>query len=190
LIGSQDELEAAFAAAGWKPADHINLKSALEELEAAARKSNYDQAPLSLLTVNGKPPDLVFQKTLNTIARRHHIRIWKQCDVLYNGRETWIAAATHDIGVGETREGTKWFHRIDPWVDREREKLGNDLMFAGVVSAYTMVNRPETPRRTGNATGDEIITDGNTLVLVLKPLKPTITFLSPPADRTANTGGR
>src|SRR6266542_3363039 len=39
FIGSREELEAAFQAAGWKNANHVGLKSAFEELQAAARKS-------------------------------------------------------------------------------------------------------------------------------------------------------
>ena len=64
FIGSREELEAAFQAADWKNANHLGLKLAFEELQAAARKSGYDQAPVSLLTLNGAPPDIVFQKAL------------------------------------------------------------------------------------------------------------------------------
>jgi len=167
FIGSQKDLERAFASAGWTTSDHLGVKTALKELEAAARESGYDHAPLSLLTLNGKPPDLVFQKTLNTISKRHHIRIWRQPGVFYEGCETWIGAATHDIGVGTAGKGTKWFHRIDPWVDREREKVRNDLLFANAASGYLLVDRPSAPTRTSNATGDEIITDGRTLVVRL-----------------------
>jgi hypothetical protein len=167
LIGSQQELEAAFDAAGWKTADHLGLKSAFHELRAAATESGYDHAPLSLLTLNGRPPDIVFQKTLNTISKRHHVRIWKQPGVFYDGRPTWVAAATHDIGVGVAHKGTKWYHRIDPWVDHERNKVRNDLMFANAATGYALVERPSAPRKTSNATGDEIITDGNVLILSL-----------------------
>jgi LssY C-terminus len=167
FIGKREELEAAFQAAGWKNADHLGLKSAMEELRAAARKSGYDQAPVSLLTLNGAQPDVVFQKALNTISKRHHVRLWKQTGVLYEGREIWVAAATHDIGVAASGKGTKWFHRIDPRVDREREWIKNELLFAGAASGYALVERPAAPTRTRNATGDEVITDGKMLVLAL-----------------------
>jgi hypothetical protein len=167
FIGKREELEAAFQAAGWKNADHLGLKSAMEELQAAARKSGYDQAPVSLLTLNGAQPDVVFQKALNTISKRHHVRLWKQTGVLYEGREIWVAAATHDIGVAASGKGTKWFHRIDPRVDREREWIKNELLFAGAASGYALVERPAAPTRTRNATGDEVITDGKMLVLAL-----------------------
>jgi hypothetical protein len=104
FIGTREELEAAFRAAGWKSADDLRLKSALEELQAAARKSGYDQAPASLLTLNGTPPDMVFQKALNTISKRHHVRIWKQSGILYEDRETWVAAATTGMELSVTSE--------------------------------------------------------------------------------------
>jgi hypothetical protein len=172
LIGSRQELEAAFAAAGWKTADELSMRTAFKELKAAALDSGYDHAPLSLLTLNGAPPDIVFQKTLNTISKRHHVRIWKQEGVLYDGRETWVAAATHDIGVGVGSKGTKWYHRIDPWVDREREKVQNDLLFARGATGYTVIDRQAAPTRSSNATGDEIITDGKMLVLALASREP------------------
>jgi hypothetical protein len=165
FIGSQMELESAFENAGWATSDHLGMKSALTELQAAARQSGYDHAPVSLLTLNGAPPDLVFQKTLNTIAKRHHIRIWKQTGVFYEGRATWIGAATHDIGVGRT--GKNWFHQIDPWVDHERDKIRNDLMFVGAGTDYALVDRPNAPTVTANATGDQIISDGKVLVIRL-----------------------
>jgi len=170
FIGTREELEAAFRTAGWKSADEVGLRSALEELQAAARKSGYDQAPASLLTLNGAPPDMVFQKALNTISKRHHVRIWKQSGILHEDRETWVAAATHDIGVASHSKGTKWFHLIDPRADREREWIKNELLFAGA-AGYALVERPDAPRRTKNATGDELITDGRMLVLALAKSK-------------------
>jgi LssY-like putative type I secretion system component LssY len=51
---------------------------------------------------------------------RHHLRIWKLTQT-YNGQEVWVAAATHDIDTTNSRAGSKWSHRIDPHVDRERD---------------------------------------------------------------------
>jgi hypothetical protein len=113
---------------------------------------------------------MVFQKALNTISKRHHVRIWKQSGILHEDRETWVAAATHDIGVASHSKGTKWFHLIDPRADREREWIKNELLFAGA-AGYALVERPDAPRRTKNATGDELITDGRMLVLALAKSK-------------------
>ncbi|XWK69336.1 LssY C-terminal domain-containing protein [Tunturiibacter gelidiferens] len=132
----------------------------------------------SLLTINGKPPDLVFQKSLDTFAKRHHIRIWKEPGT-YQGREVWIGAATHDIAISTARKNTKWSHRIDPHVDREREWIETDLLYSGTATSYALIDRPHTPKKTANGTGDEFLTDGQLSIVVLGPTKPNI--LNPPS---------
>ncbi len=51
------------------------------------------------------------------------------------------------------KAGTKWTHRIDPHVDREREWVQTDLLFVGTGVAYVNVDRPTAPKKLGNATG-------------------------------------
>src|SRR3954467_1194388 len=67
------------------------------------------------------------------------------------------------------RAGTKWSHRIDPHIDRERDWVSTDLLFIGTASAYAEVERPAAPRKVANATGDQILTDGKMSVLELGP---------------------
>ena len=69
-----------------------------------------------------------FQKSLDTFAMRHHLRIWK-LNQTYNGQDVWVGAATHDIDTTNSRAGSKWSHRIDPHVDRERDWVETDLLF-------------------------------------------------------------
>jgi hypothetical protein len=171
FIGTEQQLEGAFNEAGWYEADTINPVSGVKAAQAVVRKSGYSQGPVSLLTLNGVAPDLVFQKSLDTLAKRHHIRIWKQT-ATYDGRTVWVGAATHDIDYASSKKGTKWSHRIDPHIDREREKIKVDLLFPGGAGSYTLVDRPRAPRKTGNATGDEILTDGKMMVLELGATKP------------------
>jgi LssY C-terminus len=173
FIGSRQQLEAAFQEAGWFETDSLSMGSALKTVGATIRSSGYSQAPVSLLTVNGKPPDLVFQKALDTFAKRHHIRIWKEPGT-WQGREVWIGAATHDIDISKARANTKWGHRIDPHVDREREWIETDLLYAGTATSYALVDRPHVPKTTANATGDVITTDGQLSIVELGTTKPNI----------------
>ncbi|HZX13567.1 MAG: hypothetical protein XU11_C0002G0036 [Candidatus Dadabacteria bacterium CSP1-2] len=63
------------------------------------------------------------------------VRIWKMPDTdRYRGQDVWLGAGSHDIGYGVSRAGTKWIHVIDPRVDRERDKIRNDLMHTGLVA--------------------------------------------------------
>ena len=120
--------------------------------------------------INGRLPDLVFQKSLDTFAKRHHIRVWKLPST-YEGREVWAASSTHDIAVEHTKTMTKWTHRIDPYIDRERDWIESDLLFAGTATGYVEVNRPAAPRHAANATGDSIVTDGIMTVVQVGPGK-------------------
>ena len=87
----------------------------------------------------------------------------------YQGREVWVGAATHDIATMNSRAATKWTHRIDPHVDRERDWVMTDLLFIGTANAYVDVDRPHAPKKTANATGDNILTDGKLSVVELRP---------------------
>jgi LssY C-terminus len=125
---------------------------------------------VSTLLLEERPPDAVFHKSLNTFAKRHHLRVWK-VPKTYNGQEVWIGAATHDIDTTKSRAATKWSHRIDPHIDREREWVGTDLLFVGTGTAYAKVDRPHAPKKIANATGDEIVTDGKIWVVQLGPAR-------------------
>jgi LssY C-terminus len=170
FIGTEEELGIAFSEAGWFESVGLSVGSALKTVQATIRNTGYSEAPVSLLTLSGRPPDLIFQKSLDTFAKRHHIRIWKQ-EALYEGRPVWVGAATHDIGVANSRMKTKWSHRIDPHIDRERDWIETDLLFAGTAVGYLDVQRPSAPRSAGNATGDAIVTDGAMTVVKIGPLK-------------------
>jgi hypothetical protein len=58
-------------------------------------------------------------------------------------------------------------HRVDSNIDQEREKVSDDLQFAGCAGVREMVERPRVPRVTQNSTGDRMVTDGRAAVLRL-----------------------
>lgn len=166
FVGDEKDLLSAFEKAGWYESDKVGLITGLQTLEATVRQAGYASAPVSLLTLSGRPPDHVFQKGLDTFAKRHHIRIWKLADT-YGGKGIWIGAGTRDIAISTSGKGTKWSHRIDPHVDREREWIRTDLLYNQMASGYAYLERTNVPKTTSNATGDEILTDGRLLVLQL-----------------------
>ena len=177
FIGSEKQLLTAFDEAGWYQADSMGAGSGLKAAQATIRRTGYNNGPVSLLTLNGQPPDHVFQKGLDTFAKRHHIRVWKMTET-YQGQEVWVGAATHDIANVNARKGTKWSHRIDPHVDRERDWIQTDLLYNEMASGYAYVPRPNAPKKTTNGTGDEMLTDGDIVVLQLgqpnTPNRPTL----------------
>jgi hypothetical protein len=140
-----------------------------------------------VLLLDGKPPSLVFEKTLNTIDKRHHLRVWRM-EESWNGQTIWTAAATHDIGLGFSSRKTL-IHRVDPNIDQEREKVSNDLQFAGCASVPEVVERPPVPRITQNATGDRLVTDGGAAVLRLRDCsRPDERVLGARAEQASHTG--
>jgi hypothetical protein len=166
IVATEDELRRAFGEAGWSGAARLNPLSKFETLKALAEDRGYDEAPVSILLLDGKPPDIVFEKANDTFARRHHLRIWRRSGTIA-GKPVWLVAATHDTGISFSEAQRNFIHRIDSQIDRERDKVVNDLLFTGRVKGLDLVDRPQVPRETQNATGDRIETDGRIAVLLL-----------------------
>lgn len=174
FIGTAAQLEAAFKAAGWSTAAERNNTSTMETARAIIENRGYKEAPVSLLTLDGKAPDYVFQKQNDTFAMRHHIRIWRRPQT-FNGQTVWVGAGTHDIGIDFSEQSRSFTHKIDSNIDRERSKVVNDLLFARAVKALALVNRPNIPKDITNATGDKLITDGKMAVLELRNASSALT---------------
>jgi hypothetical protein len=163
FLGSRQDLENAFQAAGWSTADQLNARSKLETFRAMTEQRGYKEAPMSVLFLEELPPDVVFQKQNDTFNLRHHLRIWHR-PVRFHGQEVWVCAATHDTGVNFSEENRTFVHTVDGQIDRERAKVINDLLFTGLVKGLSLVDRPAVPRSLFNATGDKIETDGRMAV--------------------------
>jgi hypothetical protein len=167
FIGPEEQLTAAFHEAGWSTAAALSAQTKLETARAIIEARGYKEAPVSILLLDGKPPDLVFQKQNDTFAQRHHLRIWKR-PVTFQDKPVWVCAATHDIGIDFSEENRTFIHKIDPQIDRERAKVVNDLLLGGKVKSLALVERSDVPRHSRNATGDDIETDAAMAVLVFK----------------------
>lgn len=167
FIGSRERLEAAFQAAGWGTAAALSSETGLETVRAVVENRGYKEAPMSILLLEGRGPDLVFQKQHNTFAKRHHLRIWRRPGE-FQGKAVWVCAATHDIGIDFSPENRTFIHKIDSKIDRERAKVVNDLLLTGKVKGLALVERGAVPKKGMNATGDAIETDGAMAVLVVE----------------------
>jgi hypothetical protein len=166
FIGTHDSIVKAFTAAGWSPAAEMNTASVLEAARAIIEARGYQETPVSKLRLDGRLPDMVFQKMNNTLGKRHHLRIWRTQEK-WHGQEVWIGAATHDNGIAFAPDERTFFHTVEPDIDREREKVADDLMFTGLAKHVAMISRPGVPTESTNATGDRMVTDGKITVLSL-----------------------
>ncbi|HEY1243098.1 MAG TPA: LssY C-terminal domain-containing protein [Bryobacteraceae bacterium] len=167
LIGSDEVVRKAFADAGWSTAAELSSKAKFETFRALAEARGYSEAPVSVLLLDGKPPDVVFEKLNNTFAERHHLRVWRRPET-FGGRPVWAIAATHDIGISFSQQDRTFIHKIDSQIDKERAKVVNDLIFGGHVQGIELVERSNVPQHAQNATGDSLDTDGRIAVLLLK----------------------
>jgi len=172
FVGSGEQVERAFRAAGWTPSDPLTRRSFARMYSAFLAMKADPSAPVAPLTYRGSTAAMVFQKTYNTVAKRHHIRIWPAS---FAGTQLWLAAATHDTAIALDTKRMSLTHRIDPLIDRERSTVVNDLLNAGCISKMGLVERPQAVRLADS--GKPGVTDGNATVLFLNdcsaPAPPT-----------------
>jgi hypothetical protein len=180
FVGDAEELQNAFAAAGWVAAEPRTMHSVSATYRAYNSMSGYSTAPVSPLLYQQAEPSVVFQKSFNTIAKRHHIRIWHAG--IFEGQEVWLGAATHDAGVGFQLRSMTITHKIDPQTDRERTKVVTDL---GFTSCSERVSFLERSRAAAAAWNPWIQTDGKLAVLYLQPCSGDV----PDTDSTFQAPG-
>jgi hypothetical protein len=160
LIGSREQMQQAFQAAGWSGADRRSMWTTFLSYQSIIERRQYEQAPMSRLNYSGRAPDDAFQKGLNSFAKRHHVRIWSNPQT--DGEDpVWMAAATEDTGIKFSWKKMHFVHQIDPKIDNERAKIVNDLIFTGCVDNAALVER-ELPY------AESLRTDGRVAVLRFK----------------------
>jgi hypothetical protein len=162
FVGSRDQVERAFLAAGWTTSEPLTRRSFARMYSAFLSMKADPQAPVVPLTYRGSTAALVFQRTLNTVAKRHHVRIWPAS---FPGTQLWLGAATHDTAIALDSKRMSLTHRIDPFIDRERSTVVNDLIGAGCVAGVGLVKRPHVIRHADS--GMPSVTDGNAALLLL-----------------------
>jgi len=168
MLGSRQQLAATFVNSGWTEADPRTLAASSRMYRAFSAMHSYASAPVSLLLFKGAPPDLVFEKSLDTVTQRHHVRFWRAGK--FEGVEVWLGAATHDTGVKFRLASMSFTHKIDPDVDLEREKIATDLSFAECADepAYLPGMAPVP------AGQSRIQTDGRVAVLASQPCSAVV----------------
>jgi hypothetical protein len=165
LVGSAARIADAFRAAGWSAAGPLSMRSRIAYIRAAAEVHGYS-APMNDLLLNGAHADMCWQKGLNDVSKRHHVRLWKQPG-LWHGQQLWLAAATHDVNFAFLRPGRTFAHRIDSNVDEEREKVVYDLAYTSCATPVAWLDRASAPRDAQNGTGDRFVTDTRIAVVTV-----------------------
>ena len=169
LIGTQDDVTAAFKAAGWVQVDRTVTETILTGALATFSKEAYLTMPMSILYLFDRPQDYGFAhaEPVKVVESRNHLRAWKS-PYEAAGRPVWCIAATHDIGFERDQRNNGLTHKIDPAIDGEREYVNDTLSSTGLVTQRTHATPPDALLTAKTATGGEFHSDGRILILVLK----------------------
>lgn len=140
VAGARAEVEAAFADAGWTATDKLWAKAGPAAFVALAEKHGFRAAPAPPL--DGQAPALSFEKQANTLAQRHRVRLWARAETL-GGKPLWVGSAVRAADLVFDRAAGTYAHKADPKTDAERDKVAQDLVFAGRVAARGLVARKD-----------------------------------------------
>jgi LssY C-terminus len=169
LVGTQDQVTKAFAAAGWVQVDKTTQDAVVHGLISTLPHAAYTEMPMSTLYLFGRSQDLSYARAdpLAVAAIRHHLRVWKTTETV-GGEPLWVGSATHDNGFEKDQRNGGVTHHIDANVDQERDFLEQSFSGAGVIAgaAYVMPANPLTTAKT--ATGGSFESDGRIVVMDLK----------------------
>lgn len=179
LIGTLQQLCAAFARAGWSQADRLNLTSSWRMIRAFVLNSPYPTAPFSTLYLFGRRQDIGFQKAIdNSPRKRHHVRFWAlslsheanlgKADFWRGTRPPpadapalWVGAGTKDTGFSLTRLTFQITHATDSNTNIERDYIVAQLSETraiGEVTAYRAGQRLQTTHVNHYVTDGEVTT--------------------------------
>ncbi|HMH13309.1 MAG TPA: LssY C-terminal domain-containing protein [Edaphobacter sp.] len=169
LVGTKEQVEAAYKAAGWVAVDKSVQDAVVNGLLRTLNREAYTEMPMSTLYLFGRPQDMSYARAdpLLVAAERHHLRVWLTNKTV-NGKPLWVGSSTHDIGFEKDQRNGGVTHKIDPQIDKERDFLLQSFDAAGVFSsaAYVTPANPLTTAKT--ATGGSFFSDGRIVVMALK----------------------
>lgn len=169
LVGTKEQVQAAFKAAGWVAVDKNVQEAVLNGLLKTLSREAYTEMPMSTLYLFGRPQDMSFARAdpLLVAAERHHLRVW-QTDKTISGHPLWVGSATHDIGFEKDQRTGGVTHKIDPEIDKERDYLLQSFDAAGVYSSAAYVTPTDPLLTAKTATGGSFQSDGRIVVMDLK----------------------
>lgn len=186
LIGTLEQLRAAFASSGWSEADRLGVASSWRMTRAFVLNSPYPTAPFSTLYLFGRGQDIGFQKCLdNSPRKRHHIRFWALSPAraeatlgtasfwlntdrpAHNAHVLWVGAGTKDTGLSLTRLTFQITHATDSDTNAERDYIIAELQKNRVIGD---VNSYRSGQRLPSQHVNHYVTDGEVTVASLAPL--------------------
>jgi hypothetical protein len=168
LLGRSTEIDSAFRAVGWLPAQRRSVATVTREITAAIASRPAITAPVSTQYFEGRPQDLAYELAGPNARIRHHIRIW----LLDSLSMVWVGAANKDVGVIFKPWEPQATHRIESHIDWERDRVVRDLEASGCGDLLDYMTLPGAVTEGRNVSGQKIISDGRTAVVRLRACGP------------------
>jgi LssY C-terminus len=176
FLGSQQQLQEAFSAAGWLPGDPNSTRAFFKQFEAFLTFNNYPTMPVSHQLLNGQPQDFTWQKSFDSYGKREHLRVWSESQTVQN-QQAWLSAYTRETSAALSIRYHKFIHHIDRNLDDGVNMLVRDLTLSGCVESVYLIPRPDVHPLMVNSTGDEMRTDGVMTIVQLKDChRPVIAY--------------
>jgi hypothetical protein len=166
FVGSGDEIQRTFAAAGWTGARPLSWVAGTDEVRAIMVGQAYADGPMRTLMVGNAAPDFSFQKTLDTFQKRDHLRLWKSPET-WQGQAVWASAATRDVSASFSVHPIGFTHRVESDVTLERDTVVNDLFFTGCVDSVAYLHRPQASNPAAIESRKGVTTDQEIAVISL-----------------------
>jgi hypothetical protein len=170
LLGTAVEIDSAFRAAGWLPAQKRSVLAVTREVTAAIASRPAITAPVSTQYFEGRPQDLAYELAGPNVRIRHHIRIW----LLDSLSLVWVGAANKDVGVIFKPWEPQATHRIESHIDWERDRVVHDLEASGCGDLLDYLRLPGAVTEARNVSGQKIVSDGRTAVVQLRACGPPL----------------
>jgi hypothetical protein len=167
FLGTNGQLGAAFAAAGWYRADEIDFVTSTRICADAVFGRKYSTAPVSDLYLFGRKEDMAFERPGTSARQRDHIRIWNTGHSGSDSRPIWVGSVTKDTKVELAKTNHLPTHHISPDVDAERQLAISELAQTGFITGETSRAGFGKETHTVNGEGDPYFTDGQVAVLTL-----------------------
>ncbi len=178
FVGSRDQMNSAFRAAGWTHSDRISSRSVLREFRAFLDLSNYPEEPISTQYLEGRRQEATWQKGFNSYGRRDHLRLWEEPGSIL-GQDAWLGTYSKETSAALSITRLRFIHHLDRNLDHGVNMLVRDLSLAGCVKSVQLLPRPEMNDTFVNATGDQMRTDGDLTVVQLADCQPPSMDFSP-----------
>lgn len=141
FVAQKDDLQGAFARAGWVKTDPWRPIMAWHLL---THRRHDAKLPMARFFMFGRMQDYSYAlpDPDAVISRRHHIRIWTT-QYAVEGNPVWAGSATYDQAIVFAQGGHIINHTIDPKVDTERDFVGTNI--AAVSPLRKEYLHPENP---------------------------------------------